>query len=156
VAAGLAAYPMLAAGALGPLVDPLGGVGLLFVLAAILRRRRFVGAALFTLALEYVLVEATGRAGPGSVLAYAVGLIVLSELLLLGGELPRAAIADRSLAVGALVLLAGVALAAALLALVALAATTVRLPGAFEAALLGTTGAVALLALPRLLLRRAA
>jgi hypothetical protein len=154
VAAGLAAYPMLVAGTLGQLVDLLGGVGLLFVFAAILRRRHFVGAALFTLAIEYVVVEATGRAGSGSVIAYAVGLVVLSELLLFAGELPRAARVDSAVAVEALLVLGGIALAGALLALVTLAAMTVRIPGDFEAALLGASAAVALLALPVLLLRR--
>jgi hypothetical protein len=153
VAAALAAYPVVVAGALVPLVAVLAGLGLLSVLAAILSRRRFVGAALCTLATEYVVVESTGRAGVGSILAYAVGLILVSELLLFAAELPRQATMDRGLVLAAMLVLAAIAVAAALLALVVLAATTVRLPGGFEAALLGACAAVTLLALPVLQLR---
>lgn len=109
---------------------------------------------MFTLASEYVVVEATGRAEPVSVVAYAVGLIVLAELLLAAAGFAADARADRALVVETAVTVGALAVAAALLALVTLAAATVRLPGSFEAALLGSAAAVALLALPWLLLTR--
>jgi len=81
-------------------------------------------------------------------------LILLSELLLLAAELPRRGLVDASVVASGLLVLGGIALAAALLALVTLAASAVRLPGGFEAALLGSVAAVALLGIPLLLLRR--
>jgi len=125
------------------------------VLTALLGRGQLAGPALFTLATEYTIVEVTGHAPAASVIAYAAGLIVVSELLLWAAQLPRSATADRAVATGRLTLLtASRAAAAALLALAVLAATDLRLPGALAAALLGTAAAVALLALPWLLLRR--
>jgi hypothetical protein len=154
LAAGLAAYPVLSAGRLAPLTGLLAAIGLLCVLTAVLGRGRLAGPALFALATEYAIVEATGHAPAASVIAYAAGLIVVSELLLWAAQLPRAASADRAVAAGQLMTLAAITLAAALLALAVLAAAGLRLPGALAAALLGTAAAVALLALPWLLLRR--
>lgn len=145
---------MTRAGALSPLVDLLGALGLLFVAVAVLRRGSLVGAGLFSLAAEYVVVEATGRTAATSIVAYTVALSLLAELVLWLGELPSAATADWGVVVDRLLVLAVMALAAALLALVALAAAGLRVAEAFEAALFGTAAAVALLALPWLLLRR--
>ena len=58
------------------------------------------------------------------------------------------------MATGHLLTLALIAVAAAALAVAALAAASLRLPEALEATLLGTAAAVALLALPWLLLRK--
>jgi hypothetical protein len=154
LAAGLAAYPVVTAGRLAPLLGLLAAVGVLCVLLALAARGLFTGAALFTLALEYALAEVTGRVPAGSVIGYAAGLIVVSELLLWSARLPRSASADRAVAAGHVLALALLAVAAAVLAVAVLAAAGLRLPGALEAALLGTAAAVALLALPWLLLRR--
>ena len=124
------------------------------MLTALLGRGRLAGPALFTLATVYTIVEATGHAPAASVIGYAAGLVVVSELLLWAAQLPGSAAADRAVAAGRLTLLIAIALAATLLALAVLAAAGLRLPGALEAALLGTAAAVALLALPWLLLRR--
>jgi hypothetical protein len=145
---------MLKAGVLAPLVDLLGGLGLLFAIAAILRRGRMVGAALSTLAAEYVVVDASGHVASATVIAYAVGLILVAELLLWSGELPSAALADRAVVAMRLLVLSAIAAASALLALIVLAAGSLQLPHAFEAALLGSAAAAALLALPWLLVRR--
>jgi hypothetical protein len=144
---------MLHAGVLAPLVGLLGGLGLLFVAVAILRRGVLLGAGLFSLAAEYALVETTGRVAAGSVVAYAVGLVLLCELLLWLAELPSAAAVDRRIVVDRLLALAAVGSGAALAALVVLAATGLRVGTGFEAALLGTAAALALLALPLLLVR---
>lgn len=125
------------------------------MITALLGRGLFTGGALFLLAGEYVLAEATGHVPAVSVTAYAAGLILLAELLLWAAQLPRRARADRAVAVRYLITLAVLAFAAALLALIVLAASSVRLPGALAAALLGTAAAVTLLALPLLLARRA-
>jgi hypothetical protein len=117
VAAALAGYPMLRAGVLAPLVDLLGGVGVLFVAVAILRRGRLAGAALFSLAAEYVVVEVTGRAAATSVVAYAVGLLLVCELLLWLGELPFPAAVDGRGVVDRVLVLTTITVAAALLAL---------------------------------------
>jgi len=99
------------------------------VLTALLGRGQLAGPALFTLATEYTIVEVTGHAPAASVIAYAAGLIVVSELLLWAAQLPRSATADRAVATGRLTLLTAIAAAAALLALAVLAATDLRLPG---------------------------
>jgi hypothetical protein len=129
-------------------------MGLLCVLIAIAARGHLTGVALFTLATEYAIVEATGHVPAVSVIAYAAGLILVFELLLWSAQLPRSARADHAVAARHLVTVVAVALAAALLALVVLAATGLQLPGALEAGLLGTAAAVVLLALPWLLLRK--
>lgn len=90
-----------------------------------------------------------------SVAAYAAGLILVSELLLWCVQLPRSGRADRAVAGRQLVTLTATALAAAVLAFAALAAAGLRLPGEWTGALLGVAAAVALLALPSLLLRAA-
>ena len=61
----------------------LAGLGLLFVLPAVVFRTRFATAAgLFSLAAEYVLVEVTDRVAILSIAGYAAGLVILAELLL--------------------------------------------------------------------------
>jgi len=154
LAAGLAAYPIFTAGRLAPLLGLLAAAGLLCVLLALLARGRFAGGALFTLAFEYTVAEATGRIPAGSVVGYAAGLIIVTELLLWSAQLARSTAADRAVAAGHLLTLALIAVAAAALSVVALAAASLRLPEALEATLLGTAAAVALLALPWLLLRK--
>ncbi|MGZ4386400.1 MAG: hypothetical protein ACXVZO_05685 [Gaiellaceae bacterium] len=154
LAAGLASYPLLDAGRLAPLIALLGGLGTLLALLAAVLRGRLLGAALFALGAEFVTAEATGHIPAVSVVAYAAGLIVLSELVLRSAELPLRGEVDAALAAEGLLLLAGLALAAALLALLALAAGGATVPGGAEAALIGCSAAIALLALPRLLARR--
>lgn len=146
---------MLGAGRLTPVLGLLAAAGLGCALVAPYTRGYLAGAALFTLGAEYVVAETTGRVPAGSVAAYAAGLIVVSELLLWCVQLPRSGRADRAVAGRQLIMLTATALAAAVLALAALAATGLRLPGAWTGALLGATAAVTLLALPSLLLRAA-
>ncbi|HTS72962.1 MAG TPA: hypothetical protein VMG74_04560 [Gaiellaceae bacterium] len=117
--------------------------------------RRFLGVGLVLFGAAYVVVDVTGGgASAASTLPYAVGLIVMAELILFAAELPRGGRADGSLLTSSLLVLAAVAVAAALLGLVVLAATTVRLSAGFEATLAGGASALALLALPLLLGRR--
>lgn len=155
LAAGLGLYPSLAAGRLASLTGLLGAVGVACAITAVLARGLYAAGALFSLAAEYVLAEVTGHVPPGSVIAYAVGLILVCELLLWAAWLPRRARADRAVAVRYLAWLAAMAAAAALLALAVLAAASLRLPSALVAAVLGIAAAVALLALPWLLGRGA-
>src|SRR6266536_3606209 len=92
------ALPILSAGRLTPLTSLLAAIGLLCVLTALLGRGQLAGPSLFTLATEYTIVEVTGHAPAASVIAYAAGLIVVSELLLWAAQLPRSATADRAVA----------------------------------------------------------
>ena len=149
----LAAYPIAEAGRLGPLVDVLAVLGLLLVVAS-LRLGRWSGGALLALAGAYVTVDASGDVGTATVIAYAVGLFVLAELLRWSESLRAVDVADRAALAGRLSLLAALGATSVLLALVVLAATSLQLPQAFEAALLGSAAAVVLLALPVLLLGR--
>lgn len=89
-----------------------------------------------------------------SLVVYSAGLVCLCELVFWFGELAAATSVDGEVVVGRLALLAAIALAATVLALVSSVAGGLRLPGAFVSALVGTIAAVALLALPRLLVRR--
>jgi hypothetical protein len=154
LAAALASYPLIGAGRLAPLLAALGALGELLVVAAAAWRGRGLAPALVVLGAEAVTAEATGDLPPASVVAYAAGLIVLAELLSWVGELPWRARIDASFAAERLLLLAGLALAGALLALVALAAGGATVLGGLDAALVGFPAAIALLVLPHLLVRR--
>ena len=133
---------------------PLAVLGVLFALTALVLRARFTGAAVFILAVEYTIVEVTDRVGSLSIVAYAVGLVVLCELLLWFGRLPTRGLADASAVVGQLRGIGLLGLAAALLALVALAAAGLRIPGALAGTIAGSAAAIILLALPRFLVTR--
>lgn len=124
-------------------------------LAAPHLRGPLAGAALFALAAEYAVAEATGHVPAGSVAGYAVALITMSELLLWAGQLPRSASADHAVTGQQIVTLAALVPVTAVLAAAVLATTGLRLPAAWTAALVGTAAASALLALPWLLLRGA-
>lgn len=153
LAAGLAAYPVVQAGALGRAVLLLAVLAMVCVVAAVVLWGRLAGVALFLLAAEYVVVEATSRVGPLSIVVYAVGLIVLFELLLWSAELPRRAVVDRAVATHRVLSLGLIASAAALLALVALAAAGLSLGGAYRGALIGVVAAVLLIGSPWVLVR---
>ena len=106
----LAAYPIVVTTrALAFAVVPLAALGVLFALLALLFRVRFAAGALFALAVEYVLVEVTGHAGGLSIIGYAVGLVVLCELLFWSGYgNPKSAVADWQRSLRRLFVLAGV------------------------------------------------
>jgi hypothetical protein len=141
LAGALAAYPIVRAGSLLPAVTALAIVGLLFTLLALFFRVRFTGGALFALGAEYVLVEAIGGASTFSIVAYAAGLVVLTELLLWRGQLPAAGFVDgRAVAIW-LRNVGLVAVAGAVLGLVALAASGFQIPGTLTAALVGCAAA---------------
>jgi hypothetical protein len=145
---------MLRADRLAPLVDSLAAAALCFLLVPLLWYGRGAWLPLLLLASSYVVVESLGRAGSVSIVAYAAGLIALCELLFWSVELPRSARLDPAVFVERLLALAWTVSAGALLALVALLATAVRLDSAFAAAVLGALAATSLLAIPWLLLRR--
>jgi hypothetical protein len=152
VAAALAAYAIVEAGQLAPLVDVLAGLGLFCTVAALTLRGRLTAGALFALAAAYAVVDASGDVASSSVIGYAVGLILLAELLAWPQEIPAAALADPAAMATRVVLLGALTATSALLALVVLTAASMQLPGAFEAALLGGAAAVLLLTLPWLLM----
>ena len=154
LAGGLAAYPVLRAGALAPIVEPLAVLAGLSAIAAVVLRGRLTGVALFLLATEYVVVEVRSRVTPLSVIVYAVGLILLCELLLWSGQLPRKAAVDRAIATQRVLTLGLIALAAALLALMTLVAAGLRPGGSVQGALVGVAAAIVALLVPRVLLRR--
>ena len=133
----------------------LAGLGLLFVLAAAVFRVRFaVAAGLFALAAEYVLVEVTDHVATVSIAGYAVGLVVLAEVLLWSGQLPSPARMDVAVVARWLQGVAATALAGAALALVVLAAAGFQIPGVLSGTMAGAAAAAVMLALPWLLLRR--
>lgn len=145
---------MLRAGTLTRAVAVLAVLAMLCVIVAVVLRGRLTGAALFLLAAEYVVVEATSRVGSLSIIVYAVGLIVLCESLLWSAQLPRRAVADQAIVTQRVLSLSLIASAAALLALLTLAAARMSLGGAYRGALIGVAAAVMVLALAWALLRR--
>jgi hypothetical protein len=154
LACGLAAYPIVVAGSAIFAVVPLAALGLVCALLALFFRVRFAAAALFALATEYMVVEATGHASGLSIVVYAVGLVVFCELVFWVGQLSPSTRADWAVVVRRLLGLGLAGVGAAVLALIALAAGGLRLAGGFQGALIGAAAAAALLALPWLLVRR--
>lgn len=147
-------YPALRAGGLARVVLPLAVFAVLAAVAAVATRGRLAGAVVLLLAAEYAVVEVDSRVGPLSIVVYAAGLIVLCELLLWSGQLPRGAVADRAIVAHRVATLSLVAIGAALVAVVTLAATGLRVGGSHQGALIGVAAAVAALLLPWTLLRR--
>jgi hypothetical protein len=86
--------------------------------------------------------------------AYAAGLVVYTEILLWLGQVPSSALVDGRVLAIWLRNLGLTALAGALLALVALAATGFQMPGALAGPLVGCAAAAVLLAVPWLLVRK--
>lgn len=154
LAAALAAYPALVAGVLTPLAGSIAALALLSLLLPLLWSGRGAWLPVLLLATEYVLVETSGRAGGGSVIGFAAGLVVVCELLFWSAELPRRGRVDSAVVSMRLLWLTVVLVATGLLALLALLATAVRLDSALDATLLGTFAATLLLAIPYALLHR--
>jgi hypothetical protein len=153
LAAGLAFYPSIHASNLSALVDALEAAGLVGLLLPLLWRGRGLWISFFLLAAGYATVEASGHAAIVSVVAYAPGLIVLCELVFWAAELPLGAYVETTVIARRLLSLALTAVAAALLALVALMGTYVRLSSGLEAAVVGALAAALLLVIPLVLLR---
>jgi len=125
-------------------------------MTVVFRVRSAMAAGLFALAAEYVLVEVTDRVPAVSIAGYAVGLVVLAELLLWSGQLPSPARMEVAVLTRWLQGVALTAAAAAGLAIVVLAAAGFQIPGAFTGTIGGAAAAAVLLALPWLLVRRGA
>ncbi len=133
----------------------LAGLGLLFVIPAVVFRSRSATAAgLFLLAAEYVLVEVTDRVAILSIAGYAAGLVILAELLLWSASLPSPSRVDLSVITRWLWGVTLIAVAAAALAIMVLAVADLRIPGGPTGTIAGATAAAMVLALPWLLLRR--
>jgi hypothetical protein len=157
IAAALAGYSLAYAGELTPPAALLTGLGLFFVLLAVVFRARFaVAAGLLVLAAEYVLIEVTDRVPAVSIAGYAVGLVVLAELLLWSEQLPSPARMEVAVLTRWLQGVALTAAAAAGLALIVLTAAGFHVSGAFTGTVGGAAAAAVLLALPWLLVRRGA
>lgn len=127
---------------------------MLSAIVAVIFHGRLAGVALFALAAEYVVVEATSGVEPVSIVIYAAGLLVMCELLLWCGQLPRRGLADRAIVVRRIVTLGLMVVAAVLLAIVALAAAGVGPIATVWGVLIGVAAAVVALLLPWLLVRR--
>jgi hypothetical protein len=154
-AVALAGYPLAYAGNLTALAAVLAALGLVFVLVAVAFRARFaVGAGLFAIAAEYVLVEVAGKVATASIVGYAVGLVVLAEIVLWHGLLPSPARMDTAVLTRWLQTVALTGLGAAVLAFVVLAGAGLTIPGATPAAIAGSGAGILLVAIPWLLLRR--
>jgi len=153
VAAGLAVYPLTHAGTLAIAIVPLGAAAFGLIVLIALYRLNVVLLGLLPLAAEYLTAETTGRCGAISIVFYAVGLITLAELLFWSAELSREDEVERAVSSRRLLALAVIAITSALISLVTLAGSLLQLRTAFAAALVGSAAAVALLAIPWLLLQ---
>jgi hypothetical protein len=150
---GLGAYPAATAGELLPVATTLAIAGVVFTALALVRWTHVIGAALACLAGEYLLTEAAGSVATISIVAYAAGLVVLCELVFWAERLRGIARVDGSVVLAEVRRLALIAAASAVLAIVVLAATGLRLGGSLVLTLAGVVAAVAFLALPLLLAR---
>jgi hypothetical protein len=155
LAAALAGYPLAYAGGLTAPAALLAAFGLLFVLAAVVfRARSAVGPGLFALAAEYVLAEVTGRVATASIVGYAVGLVILAEIVLWQGMLPSPARMDTAVLTRWLRGVVLIGLGGAVLAVVVLAGADLAIPGAISGAIAGSGAGILLLAIPWLLLTK--
>jgi hypothetical protein len=151
-AAALVGYPLFFARAL-PVVILFAVVAALSVPLALFVHRNLATVTLFSLGIEYLLVEATGRAPLGSIFVYPAGLFLLCETLHWAVELASVETIDRSVVawrLGAVAVVAGVSVP---LAAIATAARGLRPPGGAPGATIGVGAAVVLFAAVRLLSR---
>lgn len=114
---------------------------------ALFRWVALVGAALACLIAEYLLAEATGSAATASIVAYAAGLVVLCELVFTAERLRGLDRVDVAVLTSWLRRLALVALSSAALALVVLAAATLRKTGSLALTVIGSAAAVVIVSL---------
>ena len=144
---------MVNAGELLPLTATLAALGVVFVSLALFLRPGLVAAALVALTAEHLIAEATGSVSTFSLAISGVGLVVLVELVFWAQQLVVCARVDGAAVTGWLRGIALIAAASGLLAMVALAATGFRTPGALAGTVIGAAAAVVLIALPWLSVR---
>jgi hypothetical protein len=133
----------------------LAAVGLLLVLLAVGWPLRLTGPVLFVLAGEYLVVEVAGRVPTVSVVAYAVGLLVLCEILNFHGRLPASGSVELRVIAERVLHLGVVGLGAAVIAVLVLVVGGLRTFDALAAGFVGIAAAVLLCVIPWVLIRRA-
>jgi len=133
---------------------PLAVVGLLLTLLAVAWPLRLTGPVLFVLAGEYLVVEVAGRVPTVSVVAYAVGLAALCEVLHFHGQLPASGIVYLRVIAERLLYLGVVGLGAAVIAVLVLVVGGLRTFDALAAGFVGMAAAVLLCVIPWVLVRR--
>jgi hypothetical protein len=149
----LAAYAIVEAGRAARLVDPVAALAVLFLAFSVFGLE-LLPLASAGLALSFVILAEVEGVGPLAVIAYAAGLLVLSELGYAVQALPRGALVDSSLVLRRLLLLAATGAGSALVALVALLGGSIQADSALEPTLIGIVGSVALMAVIAALVRR--
>ena len=153
VSCALGAYPTINAGELFPVAVTLAALGVVLVALALFRQTRFVGAALLSLVIEFLVTEATESVSTPIIIIYPVGLVVLCELVFWTRQLPSSARVDGAAFTGWLRGLASISIVSALLAVVVLVASGLQISGPFTGTIVGSVAAVVLLTLPWLLAR---
>ena len=149
----LAAYAIVEAGRAARLVDPVAALAVLFLAFSVFGLE-LLPLALAGLASCFVILAEVEGVGPLAVIAYAAGLLFVSELGYAVQALPRGAQVDSSLVLRRLLLLAAMGAGSALVALVALLGGSIRADSALEPTLIGIVGSVALMAVIAALVRR--
>lgn len=155
ITVGLATYPLVRAGGLMRVAAPLALIGLLLVAVAVAWPTRLTGPLLVVLVAEYLAAELTGRVPTVSVIAYAVGLAVLAEVLDFNARVPAAGTVDVSLITRRLLFLGIVALGAAVIAVLVLVVGRARGLDTLAAVFVGATAALLLCVIPWVLIQRA-
>ncbi|NLE12010.1 MAG: hypothetical protein GX630_10965 [Actinobacteria bacterium] len=154
LAGGMAAYPIVRSSpSLLRATIPLAAVAFAFVVVAVVWRSQVVGPALFVLTAGYLVVEITGHAGALSVIAYAVGLVMLCELLMTYRALPMSGVVEYRVVAERVLSLVALGVGAAAVAVLVLFAGGWWSAGALEAGLIGMAAVVCLFALPWALVR---
>jgi len=146
VAAALAAVPLIGADGLSPALLPLGGVGLVGVLFALLGFDFMLAFMLFAFAAEFATRQLADSFVASVAIAYATGLLVLCELITSVVTLPRAARVDRAVAWGRGSAVGVAAVVGATASTLTLVGGSIRVGAALLAALIGVLAAVTLFA----------
>lgn len=150
----LAVLPLLGAGPRADVLIAPAAVGLLGVAGALLGPERLLALALIGFATEFVTRSiASGSEGPAATIGYAVGLLVVCELVAASLAIGTAARVDVAVVARRGQALALAALLAAASASLALVGGGIRLGDALDSALIGIVATNAVLALAYVLSR---
>lgn len=147
LAAGLAAYPVLATPRLQILEIVLGSIGVLALAVTLVRSSHALGATLLSLATAIIVLELVRARSLAVLVVYAGALITLGELSAFSSSLRAVEFLERPVLARRVGHLALVAVGGLAVAAIAALATRVTIGGGLSAAVVGVIAAVLALAL---------
>jgi len=147
LAAGLAAYPVLATPRLVVLEIVLGSAGVVALAVSLLRSSNALGATLLALAAAIIVLELVRARSLVVLVLCATALITLGELSAFASSLRAVELIERSVLTRRLAHLAMIAIGSLAVSALAALATRVSVGGGLSAAVVGVIAAVLVLAL---------